>query len=808
MYSRWNSLNEAATYESLYSNEDIIEKLGEVDIYDYDKKAYIKVNAADIIKVASDALYRMQRDYSYLYQFITKCKLMYLPTFPSEITNTMAVDNNSNLWMNLTFIYNDCKMDSNNVFGILFHEMFHIFFDHLLRFDKKFPASMFASAGKEVYKRANTKANLCMDYEVNASMVDDGIVSPDFFKVMNGMYKKEYTGMTWEEILDKYGDKEYEDWLVQNGESLDDIEKQILDAIEEASKVLLDPDADDKDKRFARKRLQEKLEKIFGKQDNGEKSLQDVFEDLAKTKLADHGDIGLDLDDISDDLLRNPENMTGEELDKTMRDINKLIDDIEENSDAIAGDFNKTADEVHQDAEKARQALKDAMKKINEGGLTKDEKKELLDKAKDALEDVISDEAEKDKLAEKRKERDAKREAEKKEKLKKAHPFRKWIVIMKNLRELHDFEISSSAGVGGVTIKTVKGRGSLISDTTDGLLANCMDDLEILTEKTFGEMKKKDMKNLVDNLNGLYDSLLPDLVKLIEDETILQKTEDDMKKFLDNVFETVFNALKKIFDPGLDDDAKGALIKAAAMKLRNIGKLLKTQKKWRVGDDFKKGYIEEMKRLMKIRKEGGDEALLKELLDKGVIEPMMLDEKSSELYEKITGKSKYDGVFARIKAAGADDEDEDKEWTDEEIKKDLAERMRKSGMSEDEVKKFEDNWDEQAAKLKDKDEYHYSEDNEIPDYEDTLYYTLENDDYYDLGLVLSLSDIPDGLEDSGYEKFAKKFEKDFPEYWLREEMESVFSVVRRDGEDVDFGLLDKELKKHSDYKHGEWSNEE
>lgn len=623
MYNRYIALNEASTYESLYSNEDIIEKLGEVDIYDYGKKTYIKKNASDIIKVVSDALYKMHRDYNYLYQFITKCKLMYIPTFPSEITDTMAVDNFNNLWINMTFIYNDCKMDSDKVFGILFHELFHIFFDHLLRFNKKFPKSMFASAGPGVYKRANTKANLCMDYEVNASMVDDGIVPKDFFKVMGGLYKKEYTGMTWEEILDKYGDKEYDEWLLKNGETLDNVEKQVLDAIEEAAKVLMDPESDEADKRFARKKLQEKLNKIFGKQDTGEKSLQDVFEDLAKTKLADHGEIASDLEDVADDLMRNPENMTGPELDKTLNDINKLIDEIEENSDNVAGDFNKTVDEVHRDAEKARQALKDAMKKINKGGLSKEEKKELLDKAKDALEDVISDEAEKDRLKEKREERDAKRETEKKEKLKKTHPLRKLLIVFKNLAELYDIQ--------------------LVSENTRDTLNKCIDDIDILTEKTFGNMKKSDLKNIGDHMNELYDPILADLVKLIENETILQKTKDDMEHILDDVFETVFNALKRIFDPGLDDNAKGSLIKAAAMKLRTIGKLLKTQKKWRVGNDFKNGYMDEMKRLMEIRKEGGDEALFKELYGKGVISPMMLDEHGMELLGKLIESGEIDG---------------------------------------------------------------------------------------------------------------------------------------------------------------------
>ena len=616
-------LNEASSYESLYSNEDIIEKLGEVDIYDYEKKTYIKKNASDIIKVVSDALYKMHRDYNYLYQFITKCKLMYIPTFPSEITNTMAVDNLNNLWMNMTFIYNDCKMDSDKVFGILFHELFHIFFDHLLRFNKKFPKTMFASAGPGVYKRANTKANLCMDYEVNASMVDDGIVPKDFFKVMGGLYKKEYTGMTWEEILDKYGDKEYDEWLLKNGETLDNVEKQVLDAIEEAAKVLMDPESDEADKRFARKRLQKKLDKIFGKQDTGEKSLQDIFEDLAKTKLADHGEIASDLEDVADDLMRNPENMTGPELDKTLNDINKLIDEIEENSDNVAGDFNKTSDEVHKDAEKARQALKDAMKKINKGGLSKEEKKELLDKAKDALEDVISDEVEKDRLKEKREERDSKREVEKKEKLKKTHPLRKLLIVFKNLAELYDIQ--------------------LVSENTRDILNKCIDDIDILTEKTFGNMKKSDLKNIGDHMNELYDPLFADLVKLIENETILQKTKDDMENILDDVYKTVFNALKRIFDPGLDEDAKGSLIKAAAMKLRTIGKLLKTQKKWRVGDDFKNGYMDEMKRLMEIRKKGGDEALFKELYDKGVISPMMLDEHGMELLGKLIESGEIDG---------------------------------------------------------------------------------------------------------------------------------------------------------------------
>jgi len=542
--------------------------------------------------------------------------------------------------------------------------------------------------------------------------------------------------MTWEEILKAHGDKEYDEWLLRNGMSLDDVEKKVLDLIDEAAKVLLDPESDDGDKRFARKRLQKKLDELLGKKDRGEKSLQDEFEDLAKTKLSDNGDIAIDIDDISEDLLKNPEDMDEKEFSKTMNDIDKLMSDIEENADDIGGQFGKSGDDMYKDAENARNSLKDVMKKMHEGNLSKDEKKDLMDKAKDALEDLISDENEKEKLRKKRAERDAKKEAERLEKFKKVHPLRKFIIVMTNLADLYTID--------------------LISEGTREILYKCIDDIELLTEKKFSDMKKKDLKDISEHLDELKESLLPDLVKLIENETILQKTEDDMKNILDGVFEHVFNAFRRIFDTTIDDNAKGSLIKMAAQKMRTIGKILKTQKKWRVSDEFKEAYIAEMKRLMKILKEGGDEELFKELYDKGVINPMMLDDNGRKLLRKLIDSGDVDTELDGSDFSGFDN--------------------------------------------------HYSEDEGIPDYDGELYYTLETDD--DGNIILSLSDLPDVLEDSDYEKFAKKFEKDFPEYWLEEEIESVFSIVRKDGEEIDLGMLDKNLKDHSDYKPGEWATEE
>lgn len=782
MYRRFQSLNEANAYKSFYSNEDVIEKLGEVNVYDSETKSFVKMNPTEIMKVASDALYKMQRDYNYLYQFITRCKLMYIPTYPSEITNTMAVDNYNNLWMNLSFIYDKCKMDVNRVFGILFHEMFHIFFNHLLRFEKVFPRQMFATAGPGVWDRANTKANLCQDYEVNASMVEDEIVSPEFWENMKGLYKKEYTGMTWEEILQKYGDKEYDEWLEKNGQSLDDTEKKILEAIEDASKTLMDPDAGEDEKRAARKRLQKKLNEILGREQTIEDTLQDTLEQLGETKLADHGDIAQDLEKLADDLIRDPSRMSTEELNQAMRDMDKLADDIIENAEDIAKDFGKSAEDVAADAQKARQAVKEALKKINEGGLTNEEKQALMDKAKDAMEDIISDEVEKEKLKEKRAERDAKREEAIKEKLKKVHPLRKMLIILKNLKDLRQID--------------------LISDATADILQKCIDAVDKLTEIKLKDMKKRDMKDVSDAFGELKKSLLPDLVALIENETILQKTEEDMKHLLDTIFEHVYNAFRRIFDTTIDDEAKASLLKMAAQKLRTIGKILKTQKKWRVGEDFKNAYREEMKRLMDLRKSGGDEALMKELLDLGVINPLSLDEHGEDVYKAVTGKSsKFDDLLGVLSKLSGEDK---AEISDEEAIEGIVGALRDEGTSDDDLEKVKDALSKIAKEAEDDEMPTYSEINdEIEPYDGKMYYSLFKTD--DDEMLLELSDMKKGLRDSNFEKFGIKFESDFPEYWVDETMESVFGVYKKGTMDApDYDELKKKLEDHPDYEKGEW----
>jgi predicted metal-dependent peptidase len=131
-------INESVKYGQEGNAEEIY-NLGEINIIDVKKNEIIKINSIDIIKVVNDAMFYMQKKYPYLHTFLNAYKVMYIPTFPSNICDTMCVDESNNLWINLNFVYVNCEMKQNNVFGILFHEMFHIFLEHLVRFNKMFP---------------------------------------------------------------------------------------------------------------------------------------------------------------------------------------------------------------------------------------------------------------------------------------------------------------------------------------------------------------------------------------------------------------------------------------------------------------------------------------------------------------------------------------------------------------------------------------------------------------------------------------------------------------------------------------------
>ena len=613
-------INESAKYGHEGNAEEIY-NLGEIDIIDQKSKSIVKVNTADIIKVVNDAMFYMQKRYPYLHLFIDTCKVMYIPVQPSKICNTMCVDNFNNLWINLHFVYNECSMNKDRIFGILFHEMFHIFLEHIFRFNKMFPKETRDMMGAELWGTANKKANLAMDYEINASMVADDIVSEDFWKIMGGLYKKEYTGKTWEEIYNKYGDKEYREWLDLNGESVSDEEMLILDAIEKAAKVLKDPTSTDEDKAKANKELQKTIDKILGR--DREDDIQDILEEMKDSQLGEIGDIGEKMQEIIEDLYKDPSKMSESQFNDLMDDIHEMAKEMANNREKIADTFKKSENETLNDIKKLRKTLMDSFKEMRDKKLSKDEKKDIADKIKDSLEDLISSSVDKKRNEEKRKERDEKKAKERKETFKTKHPLRKLINVFKNLMHLGEDPYD------------------LVCKKSYDIMENIVDILDALTEVNISEITEDDVEDLKLFISQLKDSLFTDLKELLDNKIILHKTEDDLHRVLDGVFEVVEKALFiHLLNPDLDDNAKISVLKTAAEKLRIIGKILKTQKAWRASDEFKEGYREKRNELMSLFKKD-KKAVLKELYNMGLINHSnigTLDKRSKTLYDELVSE--------------------------------------------------------------------------------------------------------------------------------------------------------------------------
>jgi hypothetical protein len=439
---------------------------------------------------------------------------------------------------------------------------------------------------------------------------------------MNGLYKKEYTGKTWEEIYRNYGDKEYKEWREANGDKISEAEMKILEAIEKAAKVLKDPTSTDADKAKANKELQKTIDKILGR--DRDSDIQDVLEEMKDTRLGEIGEIGEKMQDVIDDLYKNPSKMSESQYNDLMENIDQMADEMSKNASNIADIFKKSEEDVLKDIENMRKTMKDSITQMREKKMSKDDKKDIADKIKDSLEDIISSDADKKRSAEKRKERDEKKAKERKEAFKEAHPLRKLIKVLKNLMHLGEEPYD------------------LVCKKSYDIIGNMVGVLDKLTEMNISEITEDDVEDLKLYLSELKDSLFTDLKKLLDDKVILHKNEDDLHRVLDGVFEVVEKALfVHLFNSELDDDSKTAVLKTAAEKLRIIGKILKTQKAWRASGEFKEGFREMRDELLALFKKD-KKAVLKKLYDMGLLDdPIViinLDKRSKALYDELVAE--------------------------------------------------------------------------------------------------------------------------------------------------------------------------
>ena len=633
LYHRvFNPLMEAA--RKAEGNVEEFLKLGSVDVYDESAKAIITIETKDFVKVVNDALFRISSEYKFFYTYIKYSKIFYIPNYPSKLANTMAVDGKKNLWMNVHFIYNACKMNKDRVFGIIFHELMHNLLKHQEREEKVYPI-------EHRTKEHHMKCNICQDFEVNGSMVTDNVVTEDFWTKMNGLYKKDYVGKRWEDLLHSVGDKEYEDWLARSGVKLSDKTKEALDAIERALKTLSDPDSTDAEKERAKETLKRKMDEMYGKKDKkvvdkaDYKGLKRELERLMDSRLGDIGDIASNIQNVIDDMTEHPKDMTEHDIAVLLGDFKNLKGELIKNASKISSTFRKDEDEVKMDVNKAIKSVFKALDVLHEGVDIKTERK-VIRQAKDDLENIILNEIDKRKREEKREREIAKhkeklekekREKEKSEKsgsdeksdkgdkddkpkkskeelakekierLKKKNPVKKFVDTFKNLQEL---------------IKIDR-----ISNETFETLGKSIEILDKIVEVPVQDMTLADIKGVVDLIPTMRKNSTKDLQTLV-DKKILKWDKDKIDSFIKDVYDALDKFFKVLIDEDEPSSVKFGAMSLAIEELRNLGKKLKSQKKITPSEEWKKSYKETRERLIKIYKKEGKFALKSELEKLGV----------------------------------------------------------------------------------------------------------------------------------------------------------------------------------------------
>ena len=106
---------------------------------------------------------------------------------------TMATDG-YNLYINPCFVWYDLLHNGDmsyigNITAVLGHEMMHVFLNHRKRFE---------STGLSPEDRV--RSNIAMDYEVNDTLVELGLLDKEIWEDIRGYYDTKYIGKSWEEI--------------------------------------------------------------------------------------------------------------------------------------------------------------------------------------------------------------------------------------------------------------------------------------------------------------------------------------------------------------------------------------------------------------------------------------------------------------------------------------------------------------------------------------------------------------------------------------------------------------------------------
>lgn len=597
-------------------NTEILLKMGTYPMYVYSLKKIVDVDLKVIINAVNRALGKISSKYEFMYNFIKWSRPIYVLGDPSDERvrhKTMSVDDLGNLYMNIHFIYNNLDCDSDKIFGILFHELMHIFLKHIERrrdimSDEDLMTLSAIDGGKE-----HMKQNICMDQEVNCDMVADNIVSANFWKEMGGMFDEKYMGKMWEEIYKTDGDKLLKDYLEVGGKKLPEKYFEIIKEILKAIKILHNPKSTDKEKDMAASRIEDLLLELRGYTSKTKMTIRERLKKLQhRTNLKEIGEIGPYLKNVVDDLSVEPRNMSEEDLSKFSKDVEILEEEMFKNINDICDLFLATKSELEKDIQNCMESLISGVTKINKKkDLTAEEFEDITDEIIHNIDRLEADNKKKKELDRKRRElmkekaeRRKKKMEEEIEKAKNRHILKSYLNRLKDLAEI---AINTSDG---------KSRERLSAESYHccGEIIEIVETLVVkkTIEETTKEISSIGLETFKNLFKKLSSNLHKDLMELKKEKVLIDRDES----FFDDIcgrFERDNYELFKSFTDELNETELVSKVKIAISSIRRIGKELHRQKKVRPSEEYKAAYKEEYNRLREIYLELGEKGLRREL---------------------------------------------------------------------------------------------------------------------------------------------------------------------------------------------------
>lgn len=130
------------------------------------------VNARDVVNVVKDAVDEIKMEWTSFYNFAKSATIFY--TYNNPQCPTMYVTNTLEIHVSANYVHDTLKMDKDLVMAILMHEIFHVVYNHIQR-----GMNWLNSYGKQLNEQTAFDNNLAADIEVNATLVNKGIISYD-----------------------------------------------------------------------------------------------------------------------------------------------------------------------------------------------------------------------------------------------------------------------------------------------------------------------------------------------------------------------------------------------------------------------------------------------------------------------------------------------------------------------------------------------------------------------------------------------------------------------------------------------------